>query len=83
MARRIDEVELVILPVLCRVVQGNGAGLDGDAAFPLDVHVVEDLVFHGALVYTLGQFRIRSERVDLPWSMCAMMQKLRMLSLAM
>ena len=26
--------------------------------------------------------RIRSERVDLPWSMCAMMQKLRMLSLA-
>jgi hypothetical protein len=27
--------------------------------------------------------RMRSDRVDLPWSICAMMQKLRMLSLAM
>ena len=57
MARRVDEVELVGLAVLGGVVHGNGASLDGDATFPLDVHVVEDLVLHGALVHALGQFQ--------------------------
>ena len=57
MARRVDEVELVGLAVLGGVVHGDGAGLDGDAALALDVHVVQDLVFHGALVHALGQFQ--------------------------
>ena len=55
-ARGVDEVELVHLAVLGGVVHGDGAGLDGDAAFPLDVHVVEDLVLHRPLVHALGQF---------------------------
>ena len=55
MARGVDEVELVHLAVLGGVVHGDGAGLDGDAAFPLDVHVVEDLVLHRPLVHALGQ----------------------------
>ena len=57
MARGVDEVELVGLAVLGSVVQGNGAGLDGDAALPLDVHVIEDLILHGALVHALGQLQ--------------------------
>ena len=55
MARGVDEVELVHLAVLGGVVHGDGAGLDGDAAFPLNVHVVEDLVLHRPLVHALGQ----------------------------
>ena len=55
MARGVDEVELVHLAVLGGVVHGDGAGLDGDAALPLNVHVVEDLVLHRPLVHALGQ----------------------------
>ena len=40
-----------------RQVQGNGAGFDGDAALPLDVHVIEDLILHDALVHALGQLQ--------------------------
>ena len=55
-ARGVDEVELVHLAVLGGVVHGDGAGLDGDAAFPLDVHVVEDLVHAlGQLEDAVGQ----------------------------
>ena len=56
-ARGIDEVELVGLAVLGGIVHGDGAGLDGDAALALNVHVVQNLVFHGALVHTLGQLQ--------------------------
>ena len=35
----------------------DGAGLDGDAALLLDVHVVQHLVGHGALVDTVGQLQ--------------------------
>ena len=49
MARRVDEVELVLLAVLALVVQTHRLRLDGDAALALDVHVVEDLRLHLAL----------------------------------
>lgn len=49
MARRVDEVELVLLAVLALVVQTHRLRLDGDAALTLDVHVVEDLRLHLAL----------------------------------
>ena len=35
MTRGVDEVERVDLPVLRGVVEGDGAGLDGDAALAL------------------------------------------------
>ena len=41
------------LAVLGGIVHGDGTGLDGDAALTLNVHVVQDLVFHGALVHAL------------------------------
>ena len=56
-ARGIDEVELVGLAVLGGIVHGDSAGLDGDAALALNVHVVQNLVFHGALVHALGQLQ--------------------------
>ena len=46
MARRIDEVELILLAVLALVVQPHRLRLDGDAALALDVHVIEDLRLH-------------------------------------
>ena len=55
MTRGIDEVELVGLAVLGGVIHGHGAGFDGDAALPLDVHIVEDLILHDPLIDALGQ----------------------------
>src|SRR5690606_15894100 len=47
-ARRIHQVQDVVLPVLGLVVQAHGLRLDGDAALFLDVHVVEHLLGHFA-----------------------------------
>ena len=46
MARRINEVQFVNLAVLRLVVQLHCPGLDGDAALPLQVHVVQQLAGH-------------------------------------
>ena len=49
MARRVNKIQLIDLSILRLVVQLHGAGLDGDAPFPLQIHVVQQLVFHLAL----------------------------------
>ena len=54
-------------------------GFDGDAALALEVHGVEHLLHHFALGSAPVTSSSRSARVDLPWSMCAMMEKLRMM----
>ena len=46
MARGVDEVQLIVLPVLGMVGQPDGPGLDGDAPLPLQVHVVQQLGLH-------------------------------------
>ena len=46
MARGVDEVQGVDLPVLRLIKQVDGPGLDGDAPFTLQVHIVQELVFH-------------------------------------
>ena len=51
MAGRVDQVELVHLAVLGRVVEPDGLRLDGDAALALDIHLVEELVVR----LTLGE----------------------------
>jgi hypothetical protein len=48
-AGRIDEIEVVYLPVACRVLQRSGLGLDGDAALSLEIHRVEHLLTHLAI----------------------------------
>ena len=44
MARRVDQVETVVLAVFGVVGKGDRLALDGDPPLPLDVHVVEDLI---------------------------------------
>lgn len=45
-SRSIDEIENIILPVLSMITQSNGASLDGNAPLPLDIHIVQQLIFH-------------------------------------
>ena len=54
--RRIDQVELVLLPVV-RVLHRNGMGLDRDAALALQRHVVEQLLLHVAAAHGAGDFQ--------------------------
>ncbi len=42
----VHQVELVRLAVVGLVLEADGLGLDGDAAFALDVHVIKDLLAH-------------------------------------
>jgi hypothetical protein len=46
MAGGVDQVQDVVAPVMRLVVQSHGLGLDGDAAFALDIHAVEHLRLH-------------------------------------
>ena len=52
----VDEVKDVGLSVEGGVVELDGAGFDGDAAFAFEIHIVEQLVFHVALFHGAGQF---------------------------
>ncbi len=45
MARSVDQVELVLLP-LAGVDHLDGVALDGYALFSLEIHVVKDLILH-------------------------------------
>ncbi len=74
-ARRIDEVGLEFLAASARIRQADGLALDRDAPFPLDVHVVEDLVPELAVVDEMGVLDETICGVDFPWSMWAMMLK--------
>ena len=55
MARRVDQVEDVLLAGLGRVVQADRVRLDRDAALALEIHRVEDLRFHLARLQRAGQ----------------------------
>ena len=64
-ARRVDEVEDVVLPVRRPVIQADRVGLDRDAPLALEVHAVEDLGRHfahferaGDLEEPVGQRRL-------------------------
>jgi len=65
MARRVDQIERVDLPVGGGVIERDGAGLDRDAALALQVHVVEDLVLHLARRNGVALFKqpIRQRRL--------------------
>ena len=54
-ARRIDEVELIRLAVVGVIGHADGVGLDRDAALALDIHGVEQLRLHVALVNGMGE----------------------------
>jgi len=54
-ARGVDQVEDVGLPVEGDVVQAHRVRLDGDATLALQVHAVEHLGFHLARLQRPGQ----------------------------
>ena len=54
-ARGVDEVEHVLIPVLGGIEHAHGGGLDGDAPLPLDVHGVQKLGLHVPLGYGVGE----------------------------
>jgi hypothetical protein len=75
----VDQVQFVRLAVGVLVVDRDRVHLDGDAPFALQVHVVQELGRNsrsfGLMVPVLS--RNWSARVLLPWSMWAMIEKLR------
>ncbi len=46
MTRGVDEIELVTLPIFRVIQKCDALGLDGDAAFALQVHGVQNLCLH-------------------------------------
>ena len=54
MARGIDQIQLISFAVFCVIIQGNGTGLNGNAALPFQIHVVQQLIFHQTLVHGVG-----------------------------
>lgn len=52
-ARRVDQVELVEL-TLVAILHPHRSGLDRDAPLPLEIHVVEHLLFELPLLYRAG-----------------------------
>ena len=56
MARGVDQVQLVHVPVLSLVGQFDRPGFDGDAALALKVHVVQQLALHFPLAHGVAFF---------------------------
>ncbi len=53
-ARRVDQVQLVVLAVLRVIGEADRLRLDGDAALALDVHGIEHLLLHLAEIEPAG-----------------------------
>ena len=50
MTGRVDEIELIALSILRLVLERHALGLDRDAALALEVHGIEHLLLHLALL---------------------------------
>lgn len=46
MARRVHEIQGIGFAILGRIGQAHGLRLDGDTAFLLQLHIVQNLLFH-------------------------------------
>ena len=80
MARRVHQVEDIVLPVRGAVIEPHRLRLDRDPALLLELHIVEHLACVISRAVSPPVVWIsRSARVDLPWSIWAMMEKLRIL----
>ena len=54
MAGGVNQVQHVLLAIVGRIVDADRVGLDGDTAFPLDIHAVEQLFLHVAILDRSG-----------------------------
>ena len=50
----VDQVQHVLLAIVGGIVDADRVGLDGDSAFPLDIHAVEQLFLHVAILDRSG-----------------------------
>ncbi|MPN39612.1 hypothetical protein SDC9_187140 [bioreactor metagenome] len=55
MAWRVDKVKHITLAVRMRIKHAHGRGLNGNAAFPFDIHGVQELVFHVPKGHGIGE----------------------------
>ena len=46
MTGRIDQVQDILLSILCLINGPHRLGLDGDSSFPLQIHIVQHLLLH-------------------------------------
>lgn len=74
----VDQIQLIDESVFGLVVDADRVCLDRDATFALKIHLIEQLRSHVTFRNRPGAFEQPVCEVDLPWSMCAMMLKLRM-----
>jgi hypothetical protein len=79
MAGSVDQIEDVGLAVLGRIGQPHGLRLDGDAALASISMGSSTCSFISRAANPPVVWIGRSASVDLPWSICAIMAKLRML----
>ena len=49
MTGRVNQVHVINLTVIGLIIHAHGACFNGDAAFALQVHIIEQLFFHFAL----------------------------------
>lgn len=54
MARSVDEVELVVLPIGSGVGHPHGLGFNGYSPLALEVHRVENLLNHISIIHRVG-----------------------------
>jgi hypothetical protein len=78
MARRVHQVQLIGLAVLRDIIQAHRLRLDRDPALLLNVHIIKDLGDISRSERPPVRWISRSASVDLPWSIWAMIEKLRM-----
>jgi hypothetical protein len=50
-ARSVDQIEFIIRPIIGPVIKADRDGLDGNTALALDVHRIERLFAHVALIH--------------------------------
>ena len=54
MARGIDKIENIVFAVLGGVIDPHGIGFDGDTALALDIHRIQQLLFHIPVLHGAG-----------------------------
>ena len=55
MARCVNEIQDITFAVLGAIGQGDGIAFDGDAAFPLNIHIVQDLILKVPFIADAGE----------------------------
>ena len=54
-ARSINKIKNIFLPILGFIIQAHGRGFDGDAALPLKIHIIKHLIMELTLVDGAGK----------------------------